>query len=1030
MIFRSTEPNISIPEQPITEIVLQRAVEFADKPAMIDGLTGRTITYNSLFNSINKVAAGFAALGLSKGDVVAIYSPNCLEYPIAFQAIASLGGVCSTANPSYTASELAYQLNDAGAKYLLTVPSLYERALEAASQSKVESVFVFGNIEGAIPFSVLLENCDDLPKVEINPKEDAVALPYSSGTTGLPKGVTLTHHNLAANVYQLTSRELISSADTIIGILPFFHSYGLQIFLNYSLYCGATIVVMPQFDLETFLRLVEKYKITRAHLVPPIVLALAKQPIVDKYDLSSLKIITCGAAPLGNELTLECEQRLNCVIKQAYGLTETSPVTHINPDEREKIKPGSVGRCMRNTECQIVDIETEKPLGVREQGELWIRGPQVMKGYLNNPEATAKVIDADGWFHTGDIAYVDEDGYFYIVDRIKELIKYNGYPIAPAELEAVLLSHPAVADAAVIPSPHPSTGEVPKGFVVLNSVATTEEIMEFVARLVAPHKRIRRLEIVDKIPKSASGKILRRLLVQREIANVREKPQEPLLTQNLQLLQQLTSSDETKRQEILVNYIREKVIKVLGLDESQHLNLQKPLSEMGLNSLSNIDLKNQIDTEIGVNLPIEILLAGSNIHQLVNVLLEQLTTKSIATNHVIDLEAEVILDDAIYPENNDNSFITEPTAIFLTGATGFLGAFLLQELLQQTQADIYCLVRASDKDSAYIKVQKNLEYYGIWQDAFRSRIIPVLGDLSKYQLGLSTEYFVHIASVIDVIYHSAAWLNYVYPYEALKPSNVLGTQEIFRLASFGKVKPVHHISTVAVFESSFYLGKTVNELEPLAHSSGMKLSYSQSKWVAEKLATIARARGIPVSIYRPPFISGHSQTGAWYRDDVICRMIKGCIQMGSMTSLTDILDLSPVDYVSKSIIYLSRQRETLGKSFHLNNPQPISWKELTDFIRSLGYPLTYISYQDWQSQLSNRAISQLNPLYPLLPFFLKNSSQHQQAREPKITCQATQTALKEGSIICPPVDTKLLNTYFDYFIRSGFLDVAPLVVEC
>jgi thioester reductase-like protein len=1027
MIFRSAEPNIFIPEQPITEIILQRAIEFADKPAIIDGLTGQTITYRELANSIKKVAAGFAARGFSKGDVVAIYSPNCLEYPIAFQAIASLGGVSSTANPSYTASELAYQLNDAGAKYLLTVPELLERGLEAASQSKVESVFVFGNATGATPFSELLEDFDNLPKIQINPKEDAVALPYSSGTTGLPKGVILTHYNLAANVYQLSTRELISSADTIIGILPFFHSYGLQIFLNYSLYCGATVVVMPQFDLETFLRLVQEYKITRAHLVPPIVLALAKQPIVDKYDLSSLKIITCGAAPLGNELTLECEQRLNCIIKQAYGLTETSPVTHINPDEREKIKPGSVGRCVRNTECQIVDIETEKPLGFHEQGELWIRGPQVMKGYLNNPKATAKVIDADGWFHTGDIAYADEDGYFYIVDRIKELIKYNGYPIAPAELEAVLLSHPAIADAAVIPSPHPSTGEVPKGFVVLNSVATTGEIMEFVAGLVAPHKRIRRLEIVDKIPKSASGKILRRLLVQQEIANIEEKPLPPQLTQNLQLLQQLaSSSDETQRRELLINYIREKVAKVLELDESQHLNLQKPLQEMGLNSLSNIDLKNQIDTEIGVNLPIEILLAESNIYQLVNILLEQLTSKTIATNNVIDLvlnlEGEVILDNAIYPVDNYDSFITEPTAIFLTGATGFLGAFLLQELLQQTQADIYCLVRAADNNSAVTKVQNNLEYYGIWQDAFRSRIIPVLGDLSKYQLGLSSEYFLHIASIIDIIYHSAAWLNYVYPYEALKPSNVLGTQEIFRLASLVKVKPVHHISTVAVFESSYYLGKTVSESDPLTHSSGMKLSYSQSKWVAEKLAAIARLRGIPVSIYRPPFISGHSQTGTWYTDDIICRMIKGCIQLGSMTSLTDILDLSPVDYVSKSIVYLSRQRGATGQSFHLNNPQPISWKELTDFIRSLGFKIEHISYQNWQSQLSNQARSQSNPLYPLLPFFLKNSSQHQQAREPKISCQATQTALAKSSIICPPVDTKLLTTYFDYFTRSSFLD--------
>jgi len=257
---------------------------------------------------------------------------------------------------------------------------------------------------------------------------------------------------------------------------------------------------MPQFDLESFLTIVQKYKVTRAHLVPPIVLALAKQPMVDKYDLSSLRMIMSGAAPLSNELTKECEDRLNCIIKQGYGLTETSPASLAVLDERGKIKPGSVGQCIPNTECQIVDIDTLKPLGAKERGELWIRGPQVMKGYLNNPEATEEAIDSEGWFHTGDIGYADEEGYFYIVDRIKELIKCDGYQVAPAELEAVLLTHPAIADAAVIPSPHRSSGEVPKAFVVLKGEATPSEIMEFVAAKVAPHKMIRRCLLCAESP--------------------------------------------------------------------------------------------------------------------------------------------------------------------------------------------------------------------------------------------------------------------------------------------------------------------------------------------------------------------------------------------------------------------------------------------------------------------------------------------------------------------------------------------------
>jgi thioester reductase-like protein len=258
----------------------------------------------------------------------------------------------------------------------------------------------------------------------------------------------------------------------------------------------------------------------------------------------------------------------------------------------------------------------------------------------------------------------------------------------------------------------------------------------------------------------------------------------------------------------------------------------------------------------------------------------------------------------------------------------------------------------------------------------------------------------------------------------------LGTQEILRLASQLKIKPVHYISTIGVFDSPTYGGKVVTESDPLAHGEGMNLAYSQSKWVSERLLMIARDRGIPVSIYRPPFISGHSQTGAWYKDDVICRTIKGCIQMGSMTDITEILNLAPVDYLSQSIVYLSKQKDSLGKAFHLNNPQPISWRELTDFICSLGYQIEHITYKDWQIQLNNSVCSSDNPLYHLLPFYQKQSPQeklsisdhYKQSINPKISCLATQNALSGSSIVCPPVNVQLLNTYFSYFIRSGWLD--------
>ncbi|MHC5737459.1 thioester reductase domain-containing protein [Nostoc sp.] len=363
----------------------------------------------------------------------------------------------------------------------------------------------------------------------------------------------------------------------------------------------------------------------------------------------------------------------------------------------------------------------------------------------------------------------------------------------------------------------------------------------------------------------------------------------------------------------------------------------------------------------------------------------------------------------------------------MTGATGFLGAFLLHDLLALTGADIYCLVRSENPESGRIKLQNNLESYGIWQERFKDRIIPVIGNLSQPLLGLAEQQFQKLACEMDIIYHSGALLHYTYPYSLLKPVNVLGTQEVLRLASTIKVKPIHYVSTIAVFESSAYYGKLVTELDPLEHSEEMHLAYSQSKWVGENLVTIAGERGLPICIYRPSLISGHSQTGVWNTDDVLCRLIKGYIQMESRPDVDFVSDMSPVDYVSKSIVYLSREKESLGKTFHLNAPQPIHWNRLFDWIKDFGYPIKKISYKNWQTQLEH--IDSENPLYPLLPFFLSrrsdkqltNSEVYEEARRPKVSCKKTLAALAGSSIICPPLDDKLLSTYFSYFIQSGFL---------
>jgi len=523
MIFRSPYPERDIPETPLTPFVLARARALKDKPALIDALSGRTITYEQLYEAVQRVAAGLAARDFRKGDVFAIYSPNVPEYAIAFHAVSLVGGIVTTLNPLSTAQEAGHQLKDAGAKYLLTVPALLDKAREAATAAaSVAEIFVFGTAEGATPFSDLFaEDGREPPAVEIDPHADVVALPYSSGTTGLPKGVMLTHRNLVANVVQVQANELIHEDDTLICVLPLFHIYGMVVIMNLGLCMGAKIVVMSRFDLESFLKNLQDYGVTLAHVVPPIMLALAQHPSVGNYDLSKLKTRFSGAAPLSEQLARACSERLGCAIRQGYGMTETSPAIHLTPSQADWSKYGSIGQCVPNTECKIIDVETGASLSYRQEGELCMRGPQMMKGYLNRAEATAATIDGNGWLHTGDIAYADEDGHFFIVDRLKELIKYKGSQVAPAELEALLLTHPAVADAAVVASPDEEAGEVPKAFVVRTDAAgavTPDELMAFVASHVAPYKKIRKLEFIDQIPKSASGKILRRLLVARERA--------------------------------------------------------------------------------------------------------------------------------------------------------------------------------------------------------------------------------------------------------------------------------------------------------------------------------------------------------------------------------------------------------------------------------------------------------------------------------------------------------------------------------
>lgn len=532
MVFRSDYPDVPVLDLPIHDAVLAGAAARGELTALVDGVTGQSLSYARLDAATRRTAAGLAEAGVAPGDVIALHSPNTVAYPVAFYAATRAGATVTTVSALATPGELAAQLRDSGARWIITVSAFLPTALEAAAAvagtaTPIRRIFTCDRGEGHPSLLDLAASTAPEPAPVLHPGTDIAVLPYSSGTTGTAKGVMLTHRNIATNLAQLDAAHRPEVGERIIAVLPFFHIYGLTALMNHPLRAGATVVVLPRFDLEQFLRTLQDQRIQAVYAAPPMVLALAKHPAVDRYDLSSLQYVLSAAAPLDADLAAACARRLGIdTVRQAYGMTELSPGTHVVPRSDPSPPPGAVGRLLASTEMRVVAVDGESPGSVRkdlpagEPGELLIRGPQVMRGYFGRPTETDAMIDGDGWLHTGDVGYVDDRGYLHIVDRVKELIKYKGYQVAPAELEAVLLAHPRIADAAVIGVTGADGGEVPKAFVVPTpgGTLTPQQVIDHVAGQVAPYKKVRAVEFLDAVPRSASGKILRRRLRERERA--------------------------------------------------------------------------------------------------------------------------------------------------------------------------------------------------------------------------------------------------------------------------------------------------------------------------------------------------------------------------------------------------------------------------------------------------------------------------------------------------------------------------------
>ncbi len=513
MVFKSPWPSLE-PYAPTSVPAMMEATvrRLPNKVALMTA-EGQAYTFQQWWDAVNGMARALQDAGLRKGEMVGIYAPNSCEYAVALHGALLAGATVTTLNPLYREREVEHQLHDAGAKIVFTLTALLPVVNEAkAKLPKLEHVF---ELESAWEMAAAAKGAPD--PVAIDPMKDIAVLPYSSGTTGLPKGVMLSHQNLTANVRQTMALGMTDESAVVLDFLPFYHIYGMMVLLNCGLAVGATQIILPRFDPASALNLIQEHKVTDLYCVPPVILALVNLPSLGDYDLSSLRFLMSGAAPLPAEVGRQAAEKLKCIVMQGYGMTESSPITNVNP--LASPRDGTVGPPVPDTLEKVVSLDTGEEIAPGEIGELLVFGPQVMQGYWNNADATRETMTPDGWLRTGDIVTADPDGYIRIHDRKKEMIKYKGYQIAPAELESLLMEHPGVRDAAVIPKADDEAGEVPKAFIVPREPGLDlNAVLAFVAEKVAPYKKIRHIEIVDAIPKNPSGKILRRQLIDQERA--------------------------------------------------------------------------------------------------------------------------------------------------------------------------------------------------------------------------------------------------------------------------------------------------------------------------------------------------------------------------------------------------------------------------------------------------------------------------------------------------------------------------------
>ncbi|MCG6137829.1 MAG: amino acid adenylation domain-containing protein [Nostoc sp. LLA-1] len=967
----------------------------------------KQLTYHELNCRANQLAHYLQSLGVGADILVGLCVDRSINMIVALLGILKAGGAYLPLGPEYPQERLAFMLEDAQASILLTQSKLV--ALLPIHKAQVVCLDADWEI-------INQENQQNLIN-QVLPENTSYIL-YTSGSTGKPKAVIVEHRNTVAfldwAIKAFTHEQLAGVlASTSI-------CFDLSVFEIFATLCSGVQVILAQ-DALSLPTLAAANQVSLINTVPSAIAELIRLNAIP----DSVRTINLAGEALHASLVQQIYQQTK--VEQVFNLYGPSEDTTYSTFAR--VQPGgdmiTIGRPIANTQCFVLD-EQMQPVPIGVCGELYIAGAGITRGYLNRPELTAQKfvpnpfsqIEGDRvacaehsrLYNTGDLVRYLPSGNIEYIGRIDHQVKIRGFRIELGEIETILTQHEDVqVSCVIIREDNPGDKRLVAyivartgNFSSTNNSELISQLRQYLKENLPEYMVPSAFVLLEKLPLTPNGKIDRRAL--------------PIPDQTDSNLGTTYIAPRTPVEEQLAKFwVKLLKVKQVGIEDN--------FFDLGGHSLLLTQLIFQIRQTWKIELPLSSLFAMPTIALLAqSIETAQKTgssTLTVTQNNQINWQAEAVLDPTIRPET-PIKYPTNTANILLTGSTGFVGAFLLYELLQQTHANIYCLVRAANAEEGKKRIQSSLESYLLWYESFSNRIIPVVGNLTEPLLGISRQKFQVLAELIDVIYHNGAWVHHTSPYSILKAANVLGTQEVLRLASQVKIKPVHFISTNSVFSAEGYSGvKLVQEQDSLDDYQVPSSGYAQSKWVAEKLITIARDRGLPVSIHRIGRVSGHSKTGVFNQNDFLYRLIIGCLKLEKVPEGNMIEDMAPIDYISQAIVHLSRQEKSIGKAFHFVNTQPFHSIKLIDLLSSLGYRLQQISHAQWQADLINIAEHYPeHPLYPLVPLL---SEQNNNSAIFNFDCQNTLDGLANTSIVCPPIDDDLLNTYLSHLMQKGFL---------